>query len=54
MKETIILMRKLFQEQVRRLKEDWENGRSGYCERDYKIQLKIWEEKIKEFDRMLD
>ena len=54
MKETIISMRDVYKKQVIRLKEEWKNGSSNFCERDYKKQLAIWNKRIKQYEEMLD
>jgi uncharacterized protein YukE len=53
MNEPVIRMKEAYEKQVARLKENWKNGTSEHCERSYKIQLNIWEKRIKEYERML-
>ena len=53
MRETIENMLSVYQEQVKRLKDNWKNGNTNLCERDYKIQLNIWEKRIKQYEQML-
>lgn len=53
--EILIRMRKVYQSQVRKLKEDWDNGLSRFANmRQYSIQLNIWEKRIKAYDRKIE
>ncbi|WP_303984267.1 hypothetical protein [Niallia circulans] len=53
MKETVTRMLNVYKEQVNKLKEDFRNGNTNFCEKDYKIQLNIWENRIKQYEDML-
>jgi uncharacterized protein YukE len=53
-KETVGRMKDVYEKQVTKLKEEWKNGTSELCEKSYKIQLSIWEKRIKEYEEMLD
>lgn len=54
MDETTMNLRNIYQSQVDKLKADWKSGKSEYCSRTYKIQLGIWERRIKEYNKILD
>lgn len=54
MRETVTNMLNVYRQQVAKLKDDWKNGNSNLCEKDYKIQLNIWENRIKQYEEMLE
>jgi len=54
MEEAIVRMRDVYKAQVDKLKEDWKNGKSDLCEKDYKIQLGIWERRIKQYEETIN
>jgi hypothetical protein len=48
---TLTTMKSVYEKQIKELKQDKKDGK--VCDRQYKIQLKIWQDRVKDYDKMI-
>jgi hypothetical protein len=49
--DILISMKSTYEDQIKRLKQDKKDGK--VCDRFYKIQLNLWQKRVKEYEDMI-
>jgi hypothetical protein len=53
--ERLVRFKAVYETQIKNLKKDWKDGTSNFCKfKDYKIQLKIWEKRITQYEEEIE